>query len=154
MIRRARRAVDAAPLLLLLACSGSSSNPARSSDAGSDVHTLPPDGGTVSIGVGGYDVSCQKSSDCVLVDTGQWTLGDPCCGNGCPSAAINASAQTQYDMALSQVQAQCAAARGDSAGACGEECIAVQAFCSAGKCAVCTGVDCADGGAPGDAAAE
>ena len=156
--------LSAASSLLLLAACSSASSPAGPLDSGSldsaitdsgggDSHVTPGDGGTISIGTGGYDVACQKSSDCVLVETGQWSPSDPCCGNGCPGAAINVADQSKYGMALSQVQAECAAARDGAAIGCGLDCIAVEAYCSAGTCAVCTGAGCAAdaGGGASDA---
>jgi hypothetical protein len=143
-------ALAAGSLLGLLACSSSSSSPAGATDAGNDSHVTPEGGGTVGIGPSGFNQTCQKSSDCVLVEVGKWSATDPCCGNGCAGAAINVADQSKYSAALSQAVAQCKAS--GNAG-CGVDCAAIEAFCNAGKCDVCTGTGCADAGA-GDAAAE
>jgi hypothetical protein len=143
-------ALAAGSLLGLLACSSSSSSPAGATDAGNDARVTPEGGGTVAIHASGFDQSCQKSSDCVLVEDAAWSATDPCCGHGCPSAAINVADQSKYSAALSQAVAQCMASGNVE---CGVDCAAIEAFCNAGKCDVCMGVACADAGA-GDAAAE
>jgi hypothetical protein len=137
-------ALTAASLLALAACSSSSSSPAAAVDAGSDVHTAAGDGGMVIVSTSGFNQSCQKSTDCVLVETGSWSATDPCCGHGCPGGAINAADQSKYGAALTQAEAQCMPP--GNAG-CGVECVAVEAFCNAGTCDVCTGNGCADAGA-------
>ena len=142
-------ALMSSSLLCLLACS-SSSSPAGVGDAGGDAHVTPADGGMVVIGTSGFDQSCQKTADCVLVETGQWSATDPCCGHGCQGAAINVADQSKYDTALTQTVAQCMP---PGASACGVDCTAVEAFCNAGTCDVCMGTGCADAGA-GDAAAD
>lgn len=123
----------------LLACSSSSSAPSSATDAGSD-------GGTVSLSTSGYDVSCQKDSDCVLVETGSWSATDPCCGHGCLGAAINVADQSKYQAAAMATEMRCMP---PGASACGIECVTITAFCKAGTCDTCTGTSCA-----GDAAAE
>ena len=144
-------ALASSSLVWLLACS-SSSTPARAGDAGGDGHVTPTDGGMVVIGTSGFNLSCQKTADCVLVETGQWSATDPCCGHGCPGAAINVADQSRYGMALAQAVAQCMSG---GASGCGVDCAAVEAVCSAGMCDTCLGTGCADADAgAGDAAAD
>jgi hypothetical protein len=130
-----------AGLANLLACSSSSSTPSSATDGGSD-------GGTVTVSASGYDVSCQKDADCVLVETGSWSATDPCCGHGCPSAAINIADQSKYQAAAMMAEMRCMP---PGASACGVECATNTAFCNAGTCDTCTGTSCATAR---DAAAE
>jgi hypothetical protein len=136
--------------LLAFACSSSSSSPDQGNDAGTDAPITPSDGGTVTIGPSGFNQACQSSSDCVLVEVGQWSATDPCCGHGCPGAAINAADQAKYSAATSKAVMHCAPA---GASGCGVDCAAIEAFCNSGTCDTCIGVGCADAGAA-DAAAE
>jgi hypothetical protein len=94
----------------------------------------------ITVTASGYDVSCKKDSDCVLVETGSWSPTDPCCGHGCPSAAINVADQSKYEAAATVAEMRCMP---PGASACGVDCIAITAFCSAGTCDTCTGTSCA-----------
>jgi hypothetical protein len=83
---------------------------------------------------------------------GSWSATDPCCGHGCPGAAINVADQSKFNTALQQTLAQCMP---PGASGCGLECAAATAYCNAGTCAVCSGTQCADaGGSAEDAAAD
>ena len=138
--------------ILLLACSSSSSTPSTATDASTDAPPASGDAGTVTISTSGYDTSCATTSDCVLVMIGSWSATDPCCGHGCPGAAINVADQSKFNTALQQTLAQCMP---PGASGCGLECAAATAYCNAGTCAVCSGTQCADaGGSAEDAAAD
>jgi hypothetical protein len=122
--------------------------PAQGPDGGGSGDSGPSsavgDGGMVVLSVAGLDSSCQANSDCVLVATGEWNATDPCCGHACPSAAISASAQSQYSASAMQTLLQCMP---PGASACGTDCAALSAYCAAGMCAVCMGTSCTgDGG--------
>jgi hypothetical protein len=78
--------------------------------------------GSSSIDPEKYDRACKSANDCVLIAT------DACCA--CPSAAINVSAQTQYN-------ADFANARKNCTGLCpGAHCESYAAGCSGGVCVV------------------
>ena len=80
-------------------------------------------GGSSSIDPEKYDRTCKNANDCVLIVT------DACCG--CPSAAINIGAQSQYTADLADAKKNC------SGVACpGVQCLSYVAGCSGGVCVV------------------
>jgi hypothetical protein len=60
-----------------------------------------PGGGCVNIELSAYDTSCFQSSDCISINVGQVCIGECLCGG---EGAISASAQAQYNAALSSIQ--------------------------------------------------
>jgi hypothetical protein len=115
---------------------GTSSNTAtsESADAG---------GPAFKISAAAYDQHCTVSTDCVPVNDGELACG---CGSfSCSAnAAINRADMDRYDGDYQHlVQARLAAC---PAMDCGQQglpaCGGPAAFCKAGKCAPCAGLDC------------
>jgi hypothetical protein len=105
-------------------------------DGGVDVP--PPDAGSfdggvfkgdageacVEVDVSTYDQSCNTSSDCIAIETGEVCTGDCACGNG----AVNIAGQARYDETVNAV------ALGDCS------CIAeLPVQCLSNTCVLCTG---------------
>ncbi len=86
-------------------------------------------GGCLRIDTSGYDVSCQKDTDCVTVYSGSICANYGCLCGG--NAAINVSGQDSYETAYSSALSSVP----NNGPAC--SCPAVAAACVAGICTSC-----------------
>jgi hypothetical protein len=122
----------AGPLLLLLACSSASSTSG---------------GGPTTIKASDYNQTCQSNADCVLVND-----GDLCGCLACGSAAINHSAQAQFQADADQRKKSCS---GPPTACPAIACAYAVAVCNAGICGICRTPGCANAdGGTSDAAPE
>src|SRR5580658_7799893 len=81
---------------------GSSSGGSSTGYGGAGGNTaVSPGGGCVDIELSAYDTSCVQSTDCISVSAGLICTGACLCGG---QGAISASAQAQYNAALSSIQ--------------------------------------------------
>jgi hypothetical protein len=122
------------------ACEARADAEGPASDAGACPACAGTDASATTISASSYDQSCQVASDCVAIEVGQ--VCGPGCGLVCPNAAINRSAEQQYDADLQRILASCAVPPEP----CGVGCPAATVSCVGGRCELDSGQARPDGG--------